>query len=180
MNILVDLFVTFLKIGTFTVGGGPSMIPLIERDAVFNKEWITKEEFVDMIALAQSIPGPIAVDASVFIGYRVAGIPGSICAVFGSIFSAFVVILLIAMYFTNIAKDKNVEAIFKGIRPAVVALLAVPVIRMSKSAKISKKTVIIPIVTVILVAFFNINAVYIIIVSALGGLLYGLFIRRRI
>ena len=78
MNILVDLFVTFLKIGTFAVGGGPSMIPLIERDAVYNKEWISKEEFVDMIALAQSIPGPIAVDASVFIGYRVAGIPGSI------------------------------------------------------------------------------------------------------
>lgn len=179
MNILVDLFITFFKIGTFAVGGGPSMIPLIERDAVYNKKWITKEEFVDMIALGQSIPGPIAVDASVFIGYRVAGIPGSISAVFGSIFSAFVVILLIAMYFVNITKNKNVEAIFKGIRPAVVALLAVPVLRMGKSSKINKKTVFIPVVTVILVAFFNVNAVYIIIIFALGGLLYGLFTRRR-
>ena len=179
MNILVDLFVTFLKIGTFAVGGGPSMIPLIERDAVYKKKWISKEEFVDMIALAQSIPGPIAVDASVFIGYRVAGIPGSISAVFGSIFSAFVVLLLIAMYFVGINKNRNVEAVFKGIRPAVVALLAVPVLRMGKSSKINKKTVIIPIVTVILVALFNVNAVYIIIFSALGGLLYGLFKRRR-
>lgn len=155
------------------------MIPLIERDAVYNKKWISKEEFVDMIALAQSIPGPIAVDASVFIGYRVAGIAGSIAAVFGSVFSAFVVLLLVAMYFVGINKNRNVEAVFKGIRPAVVALLAVPVLRMAKSAKINKKTVIIPIVTVILVAFFNVNAVYVIITSALGGLAYGLLLKRR-
>ena len=156
-----------------------SMIPLIERDAVYNKKWITKEEFVDMIALTQSIPGPIAVDASVFIGYKVAGIAGCIAAVFGSIFSAFVVLLIIAMYFVGIDKNRNVEAIFKGLRPAVVALLAVPVLRMGKSLKINKKTIIIPIVTVILVAFYNINAAYIIIASAIGGLLYGFFIKRK-
>ncbi|MBC8061119.1 MAG: chromate transporter [Clostridiaceae bacterium] len=174
----MDLFITFLKIGTFTVGGGPSMIPLIERDAVYNKKWISKEEFVDMIALAQSIPGPIAVDASVFIGYRVAGIAGSVAAVLGSVFSAFVLLLVIAIYFVGITKNQNVEAIFKGIRPAVVALLAVPVLRMGKSSKLNKKTVIIPIITVILVAFFNVNAVYIIIAAAMGGLIYGLVIRK--
>jgi chromate transporter len=178
MNILVDLFVTFLKIGTFAVGGGPAMLPLIEKDAVYNKKWISKEEFVDMIALTQSIPGPIAVDTSVYIGYKVAGIAGSIAAVFGAIFSAFVVVLIIAMYFVNINQNKNVEAVFMGIRPAVVALLAVPVLRMGKSSKINRKTIIIPIVTVILVAFFNINAVYIIIASAIGGLIYGLFRKR--
>lgn len=178
MNILIDLFVTFLKIGTFTVGGGPSMIPLIEKDAVYNKKWISKEEFVDMIALTQSIPGPIAVDTSVYIGYKVAGIAGSIAAVFGAIFSAFVAILIISMYFVSISRSKNVEAIFMGIRPAVVALLAVPVLRMGKSSKINRKTIIIPIITVILVAFFNVNAVYIIIVSAIGGLIYRLFVKR--
>ena len=84
------------------------------------------------------------------------------------------------MYFVGMNKNTNVEAIFKGIRPAVVALLAVPVLRMGKSSKINKKTVIIPILTVILVAIFNVNAVYIIIISALGGLLYGMFTRRRL
>ncbi len=180
MHILIDLFVTFLKIGTFALGGGPSMLPLIETDAVYNKKWISQEEFVDMVALTQSIPGPIAVDASVFIGYKVAGIKGSIAAVFGSIFSAFVILLLIAMYFVNINKNKNVAAVFMGVRPAVVALLAVPVLRMANTSKINRKTIIIPTTTVVLVVFFNVNAVYIIIASALGGLIYGLFKRKVI
>ena len=179
MIILADLFFTFLKIGTFAVGGGPSMIPLIEIDAVHNKKWISEEEFVDMIALTQSIPGPIAVDASVFIGYKVAGIPGSIAAVLGSIFSAFVVLLVIAAYFVGVNKNKAVEAVFMGARPAVVALLALPVLRMGKSSNITKKTIIIPVATVILVSFLNINAVYIIISAALGGLIYGFYTKRR-
>ena len=179
MNVLADLFFTFLKIGTFAVGGGPSMIPLIEIDAVHKKKWISEEEFVDMIALTQSIPGPIAVDASVFIGYKVAGIPGCIAAVLGSIFSAFVVLLVIAAYFSGINKNQTVEAVFMGVRPAVVALLALPVLRMGKSSNITRKTIIIPIATVIFVSFLNINAVYIIISAALGGLAYGFFTKRR-
>jgi len=178
MNILVDLFVTFLKISTFTVGGGPAMLPLIEKYAVYNKKWISKEEFVDMVALSQSIPGPIAVDAAVYIGYKTAGIAGSIVAVFGAVLSGFLALLIIAVYFTNINQNKNVEAVFMGMRPAVVALLAVPVLSMWKHSKINKKTIAIPIVTVILVAFFNVNAVYIIIASALGGLIYGLLHKR--
>lgn len=178
MNIFVDLFVTFLKIGTFTVGGGPTMIPLIEKYAVNEKKWISKEEFVDMMALTQSIPGPIAVDTSVYIGYKVAGVLGSIAALFGAVFSAFAAILIISIYFVNISKSSIVEAVFKGIRPAVVALLAVPVLRMGKSSKINRKTIILPIITVILVSFFNVNAVYIILSAAAGGLLYGFFKKR--
>lgn len=178
MKIILDLFITFLKISTFTLGGGPSMLPLIEKYAVDEKGWITKEEFVDMAALSQSIPGPIAVDAAVYIGYKSAGILGSLAAVFGSVLSAFIVLLVIAMYFTNISDNKVVEAVFKGVRPAVVALLVLPVISMWKASKINKKTIAIPLITVILVAFFNVNAVYIIIVSALGGILYGLLRKR--
>lgn len=180
MKILIELFITFFKISTFALGGGPSMLPLIETDVVYNKNWISKEDFVNMVALTQSVPGPIAVDVSVFVGYKVAGIPGSIAAVFGSVLSAFIVLLLIAMYFVNINKNPNVEAIFKGIRPAVVALLAVPVLSMGHTSKINKKTIIIPIITVVLVSFFNINAVYLIIASALGGLIYGYFARKGI
>ncbi|MGE5628169.1 MAG: chromate transporter [Solirubrobacterales bacterium] len=178
MKIILDLFITFLKISTFTLGGGPSMLPLIEKYAVNEKKWITKEEFVDMAALSQSIPGPIAVDAAVYIGYKSAGIFGSLAAVLGSVLSAFLALLLIAAYFTNINENKIVEAVFKGIRPAVVALLVLPVISMWKTSKINKKTVVIPIATVIMVAFFNVNAVYIIIASALGGFLYGVLRKR--
>jgi len=177
MGNVMDLFVTFLKISTFTVGGGPAMLPLIEQSAVYDKKWITEEEFVDMVALTQSIPGPIAVDTAVYIGYKVAGIGGCISAVLGATLSAFVAILVISIYFANINQNKTVEAVFLGLRPAVVALLAIPVLKMAKSLKINPKTVIIPIVTAILVSFCNVSAVYIIIASGLGGLAYG-FMRR--
>jgi len=175
---IMDLFVTFLKISTFTVGGGPAMLPLIEQSAVYDKKWITEEEFIDMVALSQSIPGPIAVDTAVYIGYKVAGIGGSISAMLGATLSAFVAILVIAIYFTNLNQNKAVDAVFMGLRPAVVALLAIPVLKMAKSLKINPKTIIIPIVTAILVSFYNINAVYIIIASGLGGLAYGCMRRR--
>jgi len=172
---LIDLFVTFLKISTFAVGGGPAMLPMIEQYAVQDKKWITEEEFIDMVALAQSIPGPIAVDTAVYVGYKVAGVPGSISAVIGATLSAFAALLVIAMYFGNISQSKAVEAVFTGIRPAIVALLAVPVFRMAKSLKINRKTIIIPMATVILVSFLNVDAVFVIIAAAVGGLLYGTF-----
>jgi chromate transporter len=170
---LIDLFYTFFKISTFAVGGGPSMLPMIEQYAVHDKKWITEEEYIDMVALAQSIPGPIAVDTSAYVGYKVAGIAGSISAVIGSTLSAFIALLVVAIYFSNINQNKGVEAVFTGIRPAIVALLAVPAFRMAKSLKISGKTLVIPLVTVVLVSFLNVSAVYIIILSALGGIVYG-------
>lgn len=172
MKLLFDLFIIFLKIGTFTIGGGYAMIPLIEKEVVDKKGWISKEDFLDMLALAQSAPGPIAVDVAVFVGYRVAGIFGSIVAVLGAILTAFVILLVVAMYFVGVRDNAIVERIFKGLRPAVVALIASPVIRLSKSAKINKKTIIIPIMTVVLVAFLNVNPVYIIIGSAIIGIMF--------
>jgi len=155
-------------------------LPMIEQFAVYDKKWITEEEYIDMVALAQSIPGPIAVDTSAYVGYKVAGIAGSISAVIGSTLSAFVALLVIAMFFSNINESRGVEAVFKGIRPAIVALLAVPVFRMAKSLKLNTKTLTIPLITVILVSFINISAVYIIILSAFGGIVYGYFKREGV
>lgn len=179
MKQLYDLFIIFFKIGTFTIGGGYAMIPLIEKEVVDKKEWLTKEDFLDMLALAQSAPGPIAVDVAVFVGYRVAGVLGSIFAVLGAVLTAFAILLVIAMYFVGVQDNVIVERIFKGLRPAVVALIASPVIRLSKSAKINKKTVIIPILTVVLVAFFNVNPVYIIIGSAIIGIMFCKLFKRE-
>jgi chromate transporter len=178
MNKLLELFIIFFKIGTFTIGGGYAMVPLIEKEVVDKKGWINRKDFLEMLALAQSAPGPIAVDVAVFVGYKVAGVPGSIVSVFGAIFTAFAVLIIIAMYFTGMKDSPTVERVFKGIRPAVVALIAAPVLRLGKSAKINRKTIIIPILTVVFIAFLNVNPIYIIIVSALCGILYG-FMKKR-
>jgi chromate transporter len=174
-----EMFYSFFKIGAFTIGGGYAMIPLIEKEVVDKKQWINREDFLDMLALAQSAPGPIAINTAVFVGYKMAGIPGMIFTVLGSVLPSFIIILIIASFFVGIKDSEAVERAFKGIRPAVVALIAAPVLRLGKSAKINRKTVIIPILVAVLVAFAKITAVYIILAAAVLGILYGKFAKGR-
>jgi chromate transporter len=173
-----EMFYSFFKIGAFTIGGGYAMIPLIEKEVVDKKQWIDREEFVDMLALSQSAPGPIAINTAIFVGYKMAGPVGVIFTLLGSVLPSFLIILIIAAFFTGIKDSAAVERMFKGIRPAVVALIAAPVIRMGKSAKITKKTIIIPIIATILVAFLKVTAVYVIIAAAVLGIIYGRFIKK--
>lgn len=175
---LIDLFITFIKVGTFTIGGGYAMIPLIEKEVVDRKKWIGRDDFLDMLALAQSSPGPIAVNVSVFVGYKVAGVLGSIIAVLGAILTAFLILLFVAMYFIGVRNNAIVESAFKGMRPAVTALIAAPVIRMGKDAKINKKTIFIPLAAIVVVTFLKLSPIYVIIASAAGGIAWG-FVRRR-
>ncbi|MCQ2311612.1 MAG: chromate transporter [Paludibacteraceae bacterium] len=126
------LFWTYLKIGTFTIGGGYAMLPYIEEEVVNKHHWLKGEEFVNMIALAQAAPGLIAVNSAIFIGHRIAGWKGTVACVLGAVLPSFVIILLIAMFFKEIKDNPTVEAIFKGVRPAVVALIAATVIRLAK------------------------------------------------
>lgn len=168
-----EIFYSFFKIGAFTIGGGYAMIPLIEKEVVDKKQWINREDFLDMLALSQSAPGPIAINTAVFVGYKMAGIPGMIFAVLGSVLPSFLIILIIASFFVGIKDNAAVERVFKGIRPAVVALIAAPVIRLGKAAKINKKTIIIPIVVAVLVAFAKVTPIIIIIAAAALGILYG-------
>lgn len=122
-----------MKIGTFTLGGGYAMLPLIQREVVDTRHWLDEEEYLNMIALAQAAPGVIAVNSAIFIGYRLAGWRGLIGAVLGAVLPSFVIILLIAMVFRNIREIPAVEAVMRGMRPAVIALLFVAVIRMTIS-----------------------------------------------
>ncbi len=124
------LFWTYVKIGTFTIGGGYAMLPLIEREVVDKHHWIDGQEFLDMIALAQAAPGLIAVNSAIFIGWKIYGWRGIVATVLGAILPSFIIILLIAMVFRDVREYPVVEAIFKGVRPAVVALIAATVIRM--------------------------------------------------
>ncbi|MBR1427144.1 MAG: chromate transporter [Paludibacteraceae bacterium] len=128
------LFWTFLKIGTFTLGGGYAMLPLIQKEVVDTRHWIDEPEFLNMIALAQAAPGIIAVNSAIFIGYRVYGWRGLIAAVLGAVLPSFCIILAIAALFRDYKDLPAVEAVFRGVRPAVVALIAAPLFKMTRNA----------------------------------------------
>ena len=160
-----QLFWTYLKIGTFTLGGGYAMLPLIQREVVDRKEWIDEQEFLNMIALAQAAPGLIAVNSAIFIGWRVGGWRGVCGAVLGAVLPSFLIILGIAMVFQDWKEIPAVEAAFKGIRPAVVALIAAPLVKLAKSAKISWITALIPIAAALLIWLGHVNPVWVIVAT---------------
>ena len=170
----------FFKIGAFTFGGGYAMIPLIRNEVVGNKKWIDDDEFIDMLALAQSAPGPISLNTAIFVGNKRLGFKGSLFSSAGIILPSFVIILIIAIVFTQFKENPIVESIFKGIRPAVVALIAAPLLGLSKSAGVKLRNLWIPIVVVIAVWLLKISPVYIVLGSIIFGVLYYLFIKLRI
>ncbi|MCM1293857.1 MAG: chromate transporter [Bacteroides sp.] len=152
-NINLQLFTTFFKIGAFTFGGGWAMISIIEKEIVDKHRWIAREEFLDLLAVAQSLPGILAVNISVAVGDKLRKTTGSIFAALGTILPSFLIILLIAIFLTpDIIKDNPiVSRIFMGIRPAVVALIVAPVISSARAARITWKTAAIPVVTTLLI-----------------------------
>jgi len=172
------LFITFLRIGVFTIGGGYAMVPLIEREVIKNK-WISKEDFYDIFAVTQSLPGVFAVNISVFVGYRMKKLPGSMVCALGTILPSFLIILAIATFFTQVQDNIWVEKIFKGLRPAVVALIAVPCINAAKATKLTWKTAVIPITAAILIWYFNVSPIIIIILACAGGLLYKMRFKKH-
>ena len=176
-NIFFKLFTSFFKVGAFTFGGGWAMIAIIEKEIVTKNKWIGKEEFLDLLAIAQAMPGILAVNIAVVIGDRLKGIKGSLCAALGTILPSFFMILAIAIFLTpeTIKNDPTLSAIFKGIRPAVVGLIIAPMLTTAKVAKISRKTIIIPIATALLIysgiPYISSPVVYIIL-GCVGGYMY--------
>ena len=171
---LARLFATFFKIGAFTFGGGWAMISIIEREIVDKYHWIERNEFLDLLAVAQSLPGILAVNISVAVGDKLRGLKGSICSAAGTIAPSFLIILLIAMFLTPdiITNNPVISAIFKGIRPVVVALIVAPVITSARSAGINWKTVWIPIAVALLIWSklpFISNPILYIVLGGLGG-----------
>lgn len=126
------LFWSFFKIGAFTFGSGYAMLPMIEREVVERKRWFEREDFYNQLSLAQSAPGPVALNTAVFVGYKMRGWTGALVSVLGTVIPCFTIILLIAVFLGGFRDNSYVDAAFKGLRPAVVALIAVPFIRMLK------------------------------------------------
>ncbi len=141
------------------------MLPLIQREVVDRKGWIDEEEFLNMIALAQAAPGLIAVNSAIFIGWRIGGWKGVCGAVLGAVLPSFLIILAIAMVFQEWKELPAVEAAFKGIRPAVVALIAAPLFKMAKAAKINWLTALIPVAVALLIWLGHVNPVWVILAT---------------
>ena len=150
---LLRLFLTFFKIGAFTFGGGWAMIPVIEREIVDKNHWLSREDFIDLLAVVQALPGILAVNISVAVGDKIKGTRGSITSAIGTIMPSFLMILAIAIFLTPelIKSNPTINHIFMGIRPAVVALIIAPVLTTGKSAKLTLRTVWIPIAVALLI-----------------------------
>ena len=173
------LFLAFMKIGMFTIGGGYAMLPLIQREVV-DRGWMSKEEFIDIFSVAQSLPGIFAVNISIFVGYRLKKKLGGLVCALGTIMPSFVIILLIALCFTQVKDNVWVEKAFKGLRPAVVALIAVPCLTTARSINLSYKQLVIPVGAALLIWLVGVSPAWIILAAIVGGLVYGLNKRKEV
>lgn len=175
---LWNIFLVFMKIGAFTIGGGYAMIPII-KDELDKRHWIDEDELPDIIALAQSAPGILAVNVSIFTGYKIRGVKGSIAATIGSVLPSFLIILAIAMAFSNFQGNPLVIRIFKGIRPVVVSLIAAPMISMARKSNSTWWAWLISGLSLVAVAFLRISPIYIIMVLIVLAVTFTMMKERK-
>ena len=177
MKIIFEIFLSIFKIGAFTFGGGYAMIPLIEQEVVNNKKWLNKDEFMDVLVVAQSLPGAMAINASIFLGDRIAGILGAISALIAVILPSFIIIILIAAFFMQFRNNYYVNAAFMGITAAVPMLVLVGAISLAKGIPKNLRSLITILISLIALIFFHINPVVVIIVSGVYG---AIFLRGKV
>ena len=168
---LWNMFLTFFKIGAFTFGGGYAMIPIIQEEIVEKKKWIDDNEFMDAIALAQASPGPVAVNTSVYCGYKLKGFKGAIACTMGTVLPSFITILIIAIFFFQFRENAIIDQIFMGIRPAVVALIASAVYKMWKKAQYGYDKFAIALGTLLIIVFMDISPIWLVIAGGLGSVI---------
>ncbi len=176
---ILQLFLVFLKIGAFTFGGGYAMIPIIQKEIVEKKKWITDDDILEIIAIAESTPGPIAINSATFVGYRVAGFFGAMFATLGVVLPSFVIILLISFVLREFQDIPAVQYAFNGIRAGVLALLIKALVAMYKKAPKGLVGYIVMGASFIITAFFDINVLFVIIGCAVFGLVTSLIAERR-
>lgn len=171
------LFLTFLKIGAFTFGGGYAMISIIEHEVINRRGWITRPDFLDLLTLAQSAPGPISLNTAVFVGYRLRGLRGALSAILGAVIPSFVIILCVAILFTDVRHNPWVDAAFRGMRPAVVALIVAPILSLSRGMHAALYLVIVA--SAVSVWWLGWSPIYILMAAAAGGIGWQLWISKR-
>lgn len=178
-TMLRKLFLSMLKIGLFTFGGGYAMIALLEDEFIERKKWIDKDEFLDMTAIAESTPGPIAINSATFVGYKVAGFWGSFCATFGVVLPSYIIISVISLLLQQFHDIQAVKYAFFGIRAGVLALILKSLWTMFKKIKKSVIPYIIVAISFILAVFTDINVLFVIAGSAVFGIVTSLMTERK-
>ncbi len=175
----LTLFLTFLRIGAFTFGGGYAMIPLIQRETVEKHKWISDDDILEIIAIAESTPGPIAINSATFVGYKVAGFWGSFCATFGVVLPSYIIISIISLILNQFSDLKAVQYAFFGIRAGVLALILKSLWTMFKKIKKEVIPYIIMALSFIIAAFTDLNVLFIVIGSAIFGIVTSIITERK-
>jgi chromate transporter len=169
--IYLVLFLTFAKIGLFSFGGGYAMLPFIQQEVVRNHQWLINKDFIDIVAISQTTPGPIAINAATFVGYKVAGFWGSLAATTGLVIMPFLLMLIVTMLYVSFKKNTYFKAALAGIRPALLGLIAAAVIMLGKDSVVDLKSAGIFVVVLILSMRLRVNPVFLILLSGLSGYL---------
>lgn len=177
---LRELFGIFLRIGAFTLGGGYAMLSMVEMQIVTKKKYIPKDEFWNLIAVIQTLPGVFAINTALYVGYKLRGMKGALVAALGAALPSFVAILLISIFFTNFRENEYVERVFKGIRPCVIALIFVPAIRLIKNLKKSWKILWIPFVVAFLIWWLKVSPILIIVVACVTAVLLEMYSYKKL
>ncbi len=172
IKLILEIFTTFLKLGCFSFGGGYAMIPLIEREVVEEKKWIEKEKVIDIFAVAESLPGAIALNSSAFVGYSVAGIPGAIAALLGNLTPSVIIVLTLSILLRQFNDNIYVQKAFLGIRPAIIGLISYAGYKIGKTAIKDLFGWIVMIIAFIGALFMNIPPIPLIIFGAVVGISY--------
>lgn len=172
MEKVLKMFISFLKIGAFTFGGGYAMIPIIEKEVVDKNKWVSKDEFMDMLVVAQSLPGAMSVNTSIFIGYKIGGVLGAVMALLGVALPSFLIILLVATVFMQFRSNYYVNLAFKGISAAVPVLVLTGVVSLAKGVDKNKRNIIIFIISLVALIIFKVNPIIVIIIAAIFGAVF--------
>ena len=170
MNTLLELFIVFFKLGAFTIGGGIAMLPLLQNTLTEEKKWFTREEFVDIVAVCQSLPGVVAINMATYVGYKKKGLLGSVVSTFGVTIPSFVLILLIARGITALGDSGTVMGAMAGLRAAALGMVAVALIQLAPSALKNKWAVLAAVSSFVLIAILKINTAYVILLFAVIGI----------
>lgn len=171
MPLLINLYLSFLKIGLFSIGGGYVMLPLIQKEIIENRGWLSLAEFIDILAISEMTPGPVAINSATFIGYRTAGFWGSVLATAGVVTPSFVFVVLTVAALKHFYENRWVQAAFTGLRPAVVALIMGTVIFVGKEGFTDITSVLIGISAFALLVFTKIHPILVIVLTALAGII---------
>lgn len=171
IRILIKLLFTFLKISPITFGGGYAMTTLIELEVVNKNEWIKKEEIIDVFTIAQTLPGAVAINSAIFIGYRVAGFTGAVVSLIGILFPTFLIVILVSLIYFIFKDNSIIKAAFNGIGASIVALILYAGFLIGKTAIRGKTSVFIMILSLLLLIIFHINPIILIISGALVGMI---------